>query len=242
MRASILFLAIPAILSTACERPVVVTPAPTVVAVPGPAGATGATGATGETGMSGAAAQKGDTGATGATGATGYTGATGSTGATGYTGATGSTGADGQRGKTGDNIVIVPTRETSRAASRAAALAAFFFVRPAASTTSTRCVWRSSISGTESSSWSTPSRVTRAAWLLAGGALVSCRKAISYIVAPKRYRMAQPGHAAGRQGVKRSRSASRARPSSDSTMRRYIQPADPVYQLHPPRPACGSTA
>ncbi len=39
---------------TACDRPTtVVTPAPAVVAVPGPAGATGATGATGDTGKSG---------------------------------------------------------------------------------------------------------------------------------------------------------------------------------------------
>ena len=27
-----------------------------------------------------------------------------------------------------------------------------------------------------------------------------------------------------------------------SVIRRYIQPADPVYQLHPPRPTCGATA
>ncbi|MCC2634258.1 MAG: hypothetical protein K0S48_2144, partial [Ramlibacter sp.] len=51
---------------TACQRDVVVTPAatpaPAVIAVPGPAGATGATGAAGETG------QVGSTGSTGSTG------------------------------------------------------------------------------------------------------------------------------------------------------------------------------
>ena len=31
-------------------------------------------------------------------------------------------------------------------------------------------------------------------------------------------------------------------PSSDSTISRYIQPAEPVYQVHPPRPVCGDTA
>ena len=30
-------------------------------------------------------------------------------------------------------------------------------------------------------------------------------------------------------------------PSSDSTTSRYIQPAEPVYQLQPPRPVCGGT-
>ena len=103
-RYSILSLAVLATLGlSACERPaaVVVAPAPTVVAVPGPAGPAGATGATGEV-------RKGDTGATGSTGATG------NTGSTGYTGATGATGADGvkgDRGRTGgDTVVIVPTK------------------------------------------------------------------------------------------------------------------------------------
>jgi hypothetical protein len=96
MRYSILSAALLAALGlSACERPVVVAPSPTVVAVPGPAGATGATGATGET-------KKGDTGATGGTGATGNTGATGSTGAEG---------AQGDRGKTGSStVVVVPSK------------------------------------------------------------------------------------------------------------------------------------
>ena len=86
MRYSILSVALLAALGlSACERPaVVVAPSPTVVAVPGPAGATGATGATGEV-------RKGDTGATGATGADGE---------------------KGDRGKSGSTtVVVVPTKQ-----------------------------------------------------------------------------------------------------------------------------------
>jgi hypothetical protein len=93
MKYSILLSAVAMALGvTACERPTtVVTPPPTVVTVPGPAGATGATGATGSTGY------------------TGNTGATGSTGATGTTGTTGDTGAKGDPGKKGsETIVVVP--------------------------------------------------------------------------------------------------------------------------------------
>lgn len=80
----------------ACER-TVVTPAPTVVTVPGPAGAPGATGAEGAKGASGAGvAVPGPAGATGATGDTGATGATGDTGKT---------------GQTGDTVVIVPVQK-----------------------------------------------------------------------------------------------------------------------------------
>jgi hypothetical protein len=94
MRYSILLAALMATLGlSACERAVVVTPAPAVITVPGPAGPQGATGATGEQ------AEKGDTGATG------------STGATGATGSTGAEGVQGERGKTGgDTVVIVPAR------------------------------------------------------------------------------------------------------------------------------------
>jgi hypothetical protein len=78
---------------SACERAVVVTPAPVVtnVPVPGPAGPAGATGSTGSTG---------------------YTGAQGSTGSTGATGSTGDTGATGERGKTGGDttVVVVPAK------------------------------------------------------------------------------------------------------------------------------------
>lgn len=33
-----------------------------------------------------------------------------------------------------------------------------------------------------------------------------------------------------------------AQADSDSVISRYIQPADPVYQLQPPRPVCGAKA
>ena len=39
-----------------------------------------------------------------------------------------------------------------------------------------------------------------------------------------------------RQGAKRSLSTSIRNPSNDSVMSRYIQPAEPVYQVQPPRP------
>jgi len=98
MKYSILLAALLATLGlTACER-TVVTPAPAVVTVPGPAGPSGATGATGAAGETGS----GTTGATGATGATGYSGATGDTGATGAKGTKGETG--------GDTLVIVPQK------------------------------------------------------------------------------------------------------------------------------------
>ncbi len=47
---------------------------------------------------------------------------------------------------------------------------------------------------------------------------------------------------AGRHGVKRSLSTSSCKPRSDSVISRYIQPAEPVYQVQPPRPVCGGTA
>ncbi len=31
-------------------------------------------------------------------------------------------------------------------------------------------------------------------------------------------------------------------PRRDSTISRYIQPAEPVYHVHPPRPVCGESA
>ena len=38
------------------------------------------------------------------------------------------------------------------------------------------------------------------------------------------------------------RSTSSLSPSSDSVISRYIHPAEPVYQVHPPRPVCGDKA
>ena len=45
----------------ACEKTVVAPPTPTIIAVPGPAGAPGATGATGATGTDGAKGKDGET-------------------------------------------------------------------------------------------------------------------------------------------------------------------------------------
>lgn len=74
----------------ACEKTTVNNPAPSAVAVPGPAGAPGATGAAGYEG------------------AKGTTGAAGTEGAQGATGATGTEGAKGDTGKSGDTVVVVP--------------------------------------------------------------------------------------------------------------------------------------
>src|SRR6185437_3507325 len=48
----------------------------------------------------------------------------------------------------------------------------------------------------------------------------------------------EPRPARWQEGVTRRRSTSSRSPRSDSVIRRYIQPADPVYQVQPPRPAC----
>lgn len=50
---------------SACDRPVVVNPAPAQVATPGPAGPPGATGATGEQGAAGVTGSTGDAGKAG---------------------------------------------------------------------------------------------------------------------------------------------------------------------------------
>ena len=50
------------------------------------------------------------------------------------------------------------------------------------------------------------------------------------------------GQARGMRGVKWRWSTWRCRPRRVSVMRRYIQPADPVYQVQPPRPVWGGTA
>ena len=71
-------------------------------------------------------------------------------------------------------------------------------------------------------------------------ASASLSTAIRYCVSPNRYAVnGLPSRSAGTQGAMCSRSASRRSPSSDSTISRYSQPAEPVYQVQPPRPACG---
>ena len=79
----------------ACDKPASSSPTPSVVVVPGPAGAPGATGATGS-----GVAVPGPAGATGATGATGSDGAAGADGSKGDTGKTG-----------GETIVVVPAQK-----------------------------------------------------------------------------------------------------------------------------------
>ena len=46
----------------------------------------------------------------------------------------------------------------------------------------------------------------------------------------------------GEAGRKRELVRLSVRPRSDSTIRRYIHAADPVYHVHPPLPVCGGTA
>ena len=46
----------------------------------------------------------------------------------------------------------------------------------------------------------------------------------------------------GMQGVMLNTLPRRRSPRMLSRPARYIQPAEPVYQLHPPRPACGGRA
>ena len=48
--------------------------------------------------------------------------------------------------------------------------------------------------------------------------------------------------AAGTRGRILNLSPSSFSPKRDSTRSRYIQPAEPVYQVQPPRPTCGTTA
>jgi len=106
-----LSMAVLAITLVGCQRETVVTPAPAVVTVPGPAGPAGTTGAAGETGNTG---YTGNTGSTGATGSTGSTGAMGNTGDTGATGNTGDTGQRGRTGDTGDTVIVVPAPTPQR--------------------------------------------------------------------------------------------------------------------------------
>ena len=54
--------------------------------------------------------------------------------------------------------------------------------------------------------------------------------------------MEKDDHVGGKHGLKRSLSTSKDKPTSDSVMSRYSQPAEPVYQVQPPRPVWGGTA
>ena len=57
---------------------------------------------------------------------------------------------------------------------------------------------------------------------------------------PVREPQVKRGQASGTHGRTRSVSpASMPTPRMDSSATRYIQPAEPVYHVHPPRPTCG---
>src|SRR6185312_11532435 len=64
---------------------------------------------------------------------------------------------------------------------------------------------------------------------------------IRQAVPPCRYVATKPFHLRGIQGSMRNRSPSTRKPSTHSTIARYSQPAEPEYQVQPPRPACGAT-
>ena len=54
--------------------------------------------------------------------------------------------------------------------------------------------------------------------------------------------MLKPRHARGMQGSTTSRVPRSRNPSIHARPAWYIHPADPVYQLQPPRPTCGGSA
>ena len=66
--------------------------------------------------------------------------------------------------------------------------------------------------------------------------------AISYRVRPKRQVIAYPGQEAGMHGSSSKVAPWRRSPRMLSSPARYIQPAEPVYQVHPARPACSGCA
>ena len=51
--------------------------------------------------------------------------------------------------------------------------------------------------------------------------------------------ISKPGHDLGMQGSMSSASPCKRNPRSHSRPARYIHPAEPVYQVHPPRPTWG---
>ncbi len=108
--------------------------------------------------------------------------------------------------------------------------------------TSTAC---SSWSSTRAIAWpscSTPSTVTRVASPLPSSPAWSLRDGDVIDRLPVTVVDLQPVPVRGRQGATCSLSTSSRSPSRDSRMSRYIQPAEPVYQVQPPRPVWGATA
>ena len=64
---------------------------------------------------------------------------------------------------------------------------------------------------------------------------------ISYRVSRWLQTIEYSGQADGMHGSTANVAPERRRPRMLSMAARYIQPADPVYQLQPPRPVCGAT-
>src|SRR3954468_10689445 len=64
--------------------------------------------------------------------------------------------------------------------------------------------------------------------------------ATAYTLLPYRYSMLYSRHDAGALGSMKSVSPRFLRPRIPSRPTRYIQLADPVYQVQPPRPTCPS--
>src|SRR3546814_11177249 len=58
---------------------------------------------------------------------------------------------------------------------------------------------------------------------------------IRYTEDPCRYRIEYPVHPVRRPGFMRSMPSRTSSPRSDSRFRRYLQPAEPVYQVQEPR-------
>src|SRR5688500_15048303 len=54
--------------------------------------------------------------------------------------------------------------------------------------------------------------------------------------------MSKSLHQRGTQGLMLRRWPCNLNPRIDSSPARYIQPAEPVYHVQPPRPVCGGTA
>ena len=104
-------------------------------------------------------------------------------------------------------------------------------------TTRTLWVFRSSASGMHACpSWATPSSSTSDTPRVARRGFSTT---ISYRAERCRKTRLKPGHVRGMQGSIESRPARTLNPRIHSRPARYIHPAEPVYHVHPPRPACG---
>src|SRR5687767_6866594 len=66
------------------------------------------------------------------------------------------------------------------------------------------------------------------------------RTVIAYVAVPNRYSTENSGHRHGMHGASVSLFPRSVNPRIASSATRYIQLADPVYQVQPPRPRCPS--